>query len=154
MSKVAELLQRVEDAGGRLTLDGDQLVLDAPEDFPDDIVEFLRQHKEELRTHYTMVETLLGWATELAEQDLKLASPVSYVEVPPRIVTTVRASYYALRYLRTIVSARNYQQHRKHCWGRWTQEWWHEREMESVSALAALREAMGQAEELNQGDIT
>lgn len=87
-------------------------------------------------------QALLAWASELAEQELELDTPVEYVEAPLRRVSTTRVSCYAAHYLKTIVAARLYQEHPHLCWGRWTPKWWREREKEALGALAALRAAL------------
>lgn len=87
--------------------------------------------------------TLLAWASELAEQEMVLDALVTYVEAPQRAVTTARVSWYAGRYLKTIVSARLYREHPRLCWGEWTPAWWQEREREALYALASLKRAVG-----------
>ena len=128
-------------------------------------VEEIRRHKADLLRQLTRednlfrlslgegIPALLAWALELSEQDLVLSDQVSYAEVPRRAVTTERVSWYAAHYLKTIVLARHHQQHPGLCWGQWTPSWWHEREMEAVSALTALREAIQGLPRENQQDM-
>jgi len=90
-------------------------------------------------------QALLAWASELAEQDLVLEKPVSFVEAPRRTLTTERVSEKAARYLRVISYA--CLQQRTRGMGRFKPPWWKEREEEALGALSALREAMeGQQE--------
>ena len=128
-------------------------------------VEEIRRHKADLLRQLTRednlfrlplgdsIPALLAWALELSEQDLVLSDPASYAEAPQRTVTTGRVSWYAAHYLKTIVLARHHQQHPGLCWGQWTPSWWHEREMEAVSALTALREAIQGLLRENQQDM-
>ena len=85
-------------------------------------------------------QTLVAWASELAEQDLVLTTPVSYVEKPRSVVTTGGVSHYASHYLRTITSARIGQQ--TGGWGMIDAQWYKGREGDALYALAALRGAM------------
>ena len=45
---LAELLNEVQTHGGSVDVSGRELALDAPENFPDDLIEQLRQRKSEL----------------------------------------------------------------------------------------------------------
>ncbi|MBI4337353.1 MAG: hypothetical protein HY683_05945 [Chloroflexi bacterium] len=96
---------------------------------------------------YLEQQALLAWASELAERDLVLSLPISYVEAPLRTVTTTRVSWYAAHYLKTIASARLYREYPKLCWGQWTPPWWQGREEDALGALAALREALSDQDE-------
>jgi hypothetical protein len=87
-------------------------------------------------------QALLAWASELAEQNLVLSYQVRYVEASRSAITTGRVSWYAAHYLKTIVSARDYQQHPRLCWGQWTPKWWQELEMEAIQSLEALQRAI------------
>jgi len=88
---------------------------------------------------------LLAWASELAEQNLVLEKPVSFVEAPLRTLTTKHVSEKVTHYLRVISYARL--QQRTGGMGRFKPPWWKEREEEALGALSALREAMeGQQE--------
>lgn len=83
---------------------------------------------------------LLAWASELAGQEIVLPEEVRFVEAPLRTVATRRVSWYATQYLRTIASARLSQD--TGGWGKWTSEWWRERQEEALGALASLKEAL------------
>ncbi len=85
-------------------------------------------------------QSLLGWASELAEQELVLTQAVCYVEAPLRTVTTYRVSWYAAHYLKTISTARL--QQKIGGWKPWTPKWWAEREAEALQALHSIRAAM------------
>ena len=155
--KAPDLICESEKRGARLWAEKDRLELDAPADFPDEMIELLRQHKAEvlayLRNELNMsggieVTRLLAWAAEMAEQDRVLPDPVSYVEAELRIVTTARVSWYAAHYLTTISYARLQQQNGG--WGRCTPEWWREREQEALKALRNLREALERTGETKQ----
>ena len=89
-------------------------------------------------------ESLLAWAAEIAEEGTELQLEVSYVEAPLRRVTTDRVSWYAGYYLTTIAQARLSQAAGR--WGRWTPQWWKEREDEALGALRALRGALEEQE--------
>ncbi len=95
--------------------------------------------------------SLLAWASELAEKDLVLSSPVTYIEAPLRKVTTKRISWYAAHYLKTIAAAWFYRQYPHLCWGQWTPEWWHEREEEALGALAALCRVLEESQRAEGG---
>lgn len=83
---------------------------------------------------------LLGWASELSEQQLEVEEPVEFVERPLVPVYVRKLSAYAARHLWTINLARQNQV--TGGWHPWTAEWWQERESEALGALHALREAM------------
>lgn len=95
--------------------------------------------------HGARTDHLLAWAAELAEQDVVLKKPVSFVEAPLRRVTTDRASDHANRYLRVVAAARIRQESGGH--PPYTGSWWQERADEAMGALAAMREAMVGAEQ-------
>jgi hypothetical protein len=90
--------------------------------------------------HLPTTPDLLAWASELAEQDLRLTEPISYIETPLRTITTERVSYYAARYLWAISYSRT--QQRTGGWGRFIPEWFRKQEEEALEALVALREAL------------
>ena len=83
---------------------------------------------------------LLSWATELAEQEVVLPKPLTYLEASLRTITTERVSHYAAVYLRAISLA--YSNKRTGGWGSLTQDWWQRQEKETIQALLALRRAM------------
>ncbi len=148
MTTADQLLRRANSLGARLWADGERLELDAPADFPDELIGLLRDHKSavlRVLTGNTSSQVgknpskLLAWASELAEKDLTLSSPVTYIEAPLRTVNTERVPWYAAHYLKTIAAAWFYQQYPDLFWGQWTPERWHEREEEALGALAALR---------------
>ena len=85
-------------------------------------------------------ERLLAWSSELADADLELPSPVTYIEAPLRTVSTERVSWYAGHYLRTIAYARLSQA--TGGWGSWTPGWWKQIENDAVTALQGLREGL------------
>jgi hypothetical protein len=152
MTTVDQLLRRANSLGARLWAEGERLELDAPADFPDELIELLREHKTAVLMVLTgntctpvgtSLSELLAWASELAERDVVLPEPVSYVEVPLRTVSTRRVSWYVAHYLKTISAARLYQENPELCWRPRTREWWKEREDEALGALASLRKALG-----------
>ncbi len=147
MTTADQLLRRANSLGARIWADGERLELDAPADFPDELIGLLRDHKSAVLRALTgntsspvgkSPSKLLAWASELAEKDLVLSSPVTYIEAPLREVTTDRISWYASHYLKTIAAAWLYRQYPDLCWGQWTPGWWQEREEEALGALAAL----------------
>jgi hypothetical protein len=144
-----ELINQAQSLGARIWRDGEHLELDAPADFPEELVELLRCHKAAVlqalagkgRKHSVYeIPRLLAWASELAEQELVLPRPVTYVETPLRTITTPRVSYYAALYLREISYTRL--QQRTGGWGRFTTERFKEQDRGAIQALAALREAI------------
>ena len=159
MSEVGELVRKVESLGATLTLYGELLELDVPVDFPDDLMEALRQRKPEVIAHKTRgtdrplaqgIPALLAWASELAEQDLTLTEPVSYLEATLCTISTQRVSWYASHYLRGITSGRIGQH--TGGWGIFDAEWHREQETEALAALAALRKAMVVSKVMGQGN--
>ena len=134
-----KLLDRAKAAGLDVRAEEDNLVVRGPKR-AEPIARVLLARKVDVLPY--LPPALLAWASELAEQDLMLPGPVSYVEKHNCPVSTRRVSWCATRYLRTIVEARHYQQHPNLGWGQWTPTWWREREMEAVSALAALKKAV------------
>ena len=146
------LLERARTAGLRVHADGETLIIRGPRQAEHVALELLQHKAEVLRqlrgwsTPEPEAQNLLAWASELAEQALELSTPVEYVEAPARHVTTDRVSWYASRYLRTVVEARHHQQNPSLCSGQWTPEWWQERQQEAMGALAALRTAVIKAQ--------
>ena len=69
-----------------------------------------------------------------------LANPITYIEAPMRTITSIRASWYASSYLRSVALAQGYQI--SGSWNPWTTAWWKEREMEALRALSSLRDAL------------
>lgn len=133
----------------------DKLWIDAPKGkLTPDLRDVLQRHKSDLVAYLRGTPTtamkaplaelesqqLLAWASELAEQELVLPEPVTYVEAPLRAVTTQRVSYYAALYLREISYARLMQQ--AGGWGCFTSDWFKEQERGAIEALTALREAI------------
>ena len=115
---------------------------------PEDFVTVLRTNKNEV-LHYLSgeskaqpepMEEILGWAWELAESDVVLEAPVTYVETPLRRLTTVRVSEHAARHLRTIGLARVHEE--AGGWSPWTSDWWQSRTEDAVRALRSLRTAL------------
>jgi hypothetical protein len=144
-----ELISQAQSLGTRIWRDGEHLELDAPADFPEELVELLRSHKAAVlqslagdgwQPSVCDIPQLLAWASELAEQEVVLPEPVTYVEAPLRTISTPRVSYYAALYLREISYARL--QQRTGGWGCFTSEWFKEQERGAIEALAALREAI------------
>jgi hypothetical protein len=85
-------------------------------------------------------QELLAWASELAEQEVVLPKPLTYVEAPLRTITTKHISRYAAIYLRSLLLAQSNK--RTGGWGTFTHAWWQRQEQEALQALLALREAM------------
>ena len=151
MTTALEIVHRVRLLGADLLVDGDRLQLDAPSDFPEELIDQIREHKADVlklvvnQAHEenlqdSDIEELLAWATGLSDRDIVLDDKVAYVEAPLCTVTTSRISFYARTYLRTIAASRVCQT--TGIWRPPTPEWWQERETEAVAALIALREAL------------
>jgi len=88
-------------------------------------------------------QQLLAWAAEVAEADVTLVAPITYLETSLRPITTTRVSQSIRRYLKTMASAEIH--HATGGWGRFTPEWWAGQANEAIDALKALRSAMVQA---------
>jgi len=95
---------------------------------------------------------LFAWAAKLAEREVVLATPVTFIEAPLRQITTERVSYYAALYLKIVVSARLHKDHVELCRGRWTQEWWTTQENEAIGALRALFNVIENTMKLNDAE--
>jgi hypothetical protein len=132
-----------------------KLWVDAPKGkLTPDLRDVLRRHKADLVAYLRGIpiairevalaemesQQLLAWASQLAEQELVLPEPVTYIEAPLRTIITPRVSCYAALYLREISYARL--QQRTGGWGCFTSEWFKEQERGAIEALAALREAI------------
>jgi len=149
MTTGVDLIRRVQSLGASITIQSGNLVLDAPADFPNEVIALLREHKSNVLQTLARgvgpppakdMSGLLAWASELAEKGVELTEPVSFREAPLRTITTDRVSYYAAHYLKTVAYARL--QQRIGGWGRFTPNWWKERENDSFYALTALRWAV------------
>ena len=140
------IIERAKELGVTLRADGGTLRYYPKSRTPDDLVDALRQHKEEVLAYLAKdsasgpAASLLGWASELAQQDVVLDAPITFVETPLRNLTTAEVSTWVARYLRTITRARINQA--TGGWHPWTAEWWKGREEEAVGALGSLRQAI------------
>ncbi len=85
-------------------------------------------------------DELIAWARTLARQERTLVEPAHFYEKPLVPVWVDKVSSYAARHLSTIAFARLYQL--TGCWGRWTPEWWQDREKEAMGALQALSKSL------------
>ena len=85
-------------------------------------------------------QEMLAWASELAERELIVLTPVQFEEGPHRSVTITKVSEYAVFHLRFIAKASLERQ--LGGWHIWTTEWWTEREHAALEALAAMRKAL------------
>ena len=148
MSEVDKLVNRSVLLAARLWVNGESLEVDAPVNFPNELIDELRDRKTAVMAviespHARLrneVGELKSWAGFLSEEGLVLNEPVMYVEAPLRVVTTKRVSWYAVHYLKIIGLARLGLE--SGGWGAWTPGWWKEREQEALGALEALREAL------------
>lgn len=145
----ATILDRLHSLGVAVSVLGDKLRLVPGSMVPPDLAGAVREAKGEVLAYLideshvpVMVDTsrLLAWASELAEQEIVLAEPVSFIETSLRTIITERISEKATHYLRVIHYARL--QRRTGGMGRFLPPWWREREEEAIGALAALREAV------------
>ena len=164
------ILQRATHLGISLSVRGDRILYAPKSQTPREFVVILQDHKAQLLeyltrtvdeslasctpdeqrpTHGTDVECdtsgrergpLLAWAAQVAEQDVVLEKPVTYVEAPLRRITTKRVSRHALTYLRAIILAQTSM--RTGGRGAFTQDWWRNQEGQAMRALQALREAV------------
>ena len=164
-----EIVQQAQELGISLVLRGDRILYTPKSRTPVELVAALREHKQELVRYLSQQEEyasgmpvqdpgisrnsdsqepvakaethhLLAWASELAEQDVVLPKPLTYVEAPLHTITTERVPHYAAVYLRSISLAHSNK--RTGGSGTLTQDWWRRQEKEAVQALLALREAM------------
>jgi len=141
------LITRAESKGAALRVRGAQLEVWGLERLSADLVNELKDRKSDLVKRLVDRDAkgqgtarLLAWASELAEQDLAVETPVRFTDVPRHSVSTMHPSWYATQYLRTIVLARQEKEIRR--WCHWTPEWWREREEEGIAALERLRRAL------------
>jgi hypothetical protein len=140
------IVQRARELGITLIVVGDRIRYTPKSITPDDLVEELREHKPEVMSYLRQIGQIQGlpdvldWASHLAEDNITLSSPVRYVEVQPRTVTTCRVSWYATHYLGEIAYSRLEQGNEG--WGIFEPSWWQEREQEALNALTNLRNAM------------
>ena len=143
------IVERARTLGITLSAAGGRLRYALKSKAPFDLVEALREHKQELLSYLDHepafpatreVEHLLAWASELGEQVVVLKRPICFTEAPLRRVTTERVSYYAAHYLRIVTHARL--QQRTRGTGRFLPAWWREREQDAVYALEQLKLAM------------
>ena len=86
---------------------------------------------------------LLAWAAEVAEGDVTLATPITYLETSLRPITTTQVSRVTRTYLKTVAMAKIHRT--TGGWGRFTPEWWAGQANEAIDALKALRSAMSEA---------
>jgi hypothetical protein len=144
-----EIVQQAQELGISLVLQGDRILYTPKSRTPVEFVAALREHKQELVRYLSQQEEdacgvprqdpgtsqkpdsqepvancethhLLAWASEIAEQDVVLPKPLTYIEAPLRTITTERVSHYAAVYLRTISLAHSNM--RTGGWGSFTQD--------------------------------
>ncbi len=153
------VVQQARELGITLSIAGDRIRYAPKSQAPEDFIAALREHKLEIIDYLSRGpaelepgdhSSLLGWASEQAEQLADLSLPVTYIEAPRRTVTTTRVSWYATRYLQVIIYAR--QQRQRGGWGQWAPDWWKEREDEALAALAALKTALEKTETPLRGE--
>ena len=141
-----------ECASRGLTLqpDGDALVVRPSALLDDELRAAIRTNKVEVLTRLREKQcTLLVWAKDIALEGLTLPTPITFKESPPVSVTTDRVSFYAAKYLTTIVTARTAQE--TGGWGQFAATWHRGCEREALAALQALRDAIDTAEEVPGG---
>ena len=140
------IIERAKEMGVTLRADGGTLRYYPKSRTPGDLVDALRQHKEEVLKYlskysaYGPTASLLGWASQFAQQDIVLEVPVTFVEAPLRRLTTAEVSSCVGKYLRIITRAQINQANGS--WHPWTTEWWKGREEEAITALASLKQAI------------
>ena len=142
------IIQRAKDLGVTLRPAGDRLQYYPKSKTPDDFVSVLRTNKDEVLKYLSseseaaseLIAEILGWAWELAEGDVVLEAPITYVEAPLRRLTTANVSEHAARHLRTIALARIHQA--TGGWSIWTSDWWQYRTDDAIRALRGLRTAL------------
>jgi hypothetical protein len=148
-----ELVRQVQGHGAAIWANGDKLELELPDNFPDVLMDALRQHKTavlDYLSHQNLGSVpegksfLLAWAADLAQREVVLADPVSFIEEPLRPVWITKVSKYARQHLRFIVYAR--MQQRTGGMGDWLPPWWKEREDAALGALEALHQALQEAD--------
>jgi hypothetical protein len=139
------IVERARDLGVTLTADGDRIKYAPKSRTPPDLVEALRSNKRDVLLYLNKdredetreTQKLLSWAAYLAEENLILSQPVTYVEAPLRTITTYQISWYAAHYLAAVTHARSQQQNGG--WGMFTTGWWQSRENDAFNALRNLR---------------
>ena len=140
-----EVLAEAERRGVDVQCRGDRLVYRGSRSaLSPDFMESLRYCKPEILSilweRQAATQQLLGWASEISEDDIVLLDPVRFNETPLRPLAVTEVSKYALRQLKLITRSRIQQQ--TGGLGRFTPEWWRVQEEEALSALASLKEAM------------
>ena len=134
------LLSRALELGILLRVEEDWIVYRPKSGAPEEFVIELRENKNAVLHLLRRREQLLNWASRLAEEGLELPVKITYEEAPLRIISTTRVSDSAAHYLTTIFRAQHGQ--RTGGWGKWTSEWWKQREEEAMHALTNLRYAL------------
>jgi len=115
---------------------------------PPDLVEALRSNKRDVLLYLNKdredetreTQKLLSWAAYLAEENLILSQPVTYVEAPLRTITTYQISWYAAHYLAAVTHARSQQQNGG--WGMFTTGWWQSRENDAFNAFTQFENSL------------
>ena len=88
-------------------------------------------------------QQLLAWAAEVAEADVMLVSPITYLETPLRPITTVQVSRVTRTYLKTVAMAKIHRT--TGGWKNYPPEWWDWQANQALGALKVLRSAMAGA---------
>ena len=143
-------------------LESGRLKVQAPSPLPDAMMEELRQHKSTILTllageapanspmgvEQRDTATLLAWAAQAAEVGLTLLEPVRFLETPLRPYTTAEVGRYCRDQLTVIAMARSNRV--TGGWGRFTPEWWNKMEVNSIEALARLKDAFDKTKDCGE----
>jgi len=83
------------------------------------------------------ISHLLSWAAEVAEADMILETPITYLETSLTPITTTHISFHAREYLKSLSMAEI--NSATGGWSWFTPEWWGEHGNQALGALKALR---------------
>jgi hypothetical protein len=150
-TEVIELLQSL---GISIRATGDKLLLDPGSRVPPELVQEIRQNKQEIMAllalpsqtqhHDNPTAALLSWANQAAEEGLMLPEPVHFLETPLRPITLTAIGRYCREKLRVLAMAHSNQE--SGGWGKFSPEWWRQQEQEQFAALASLKASLDEQE--------
>ncbi len=147
-----EVLRQLGSLGVSVRTDGNNIIVNPASLVPPELKTEIRECKGAILALLELplpscddaTVTLLAWAAHAAEVGLTLLEPVRFLETPLRPYTTAEVGRYCREQLTAIAMARSNRV--TGGWGRFTPEWWSEREVQALEALKALRTAIGDDE--------
>ena len=134
----------LEEQGAHFALEGDELVVKAPEILLTlEMAQLLREEKTAIIEFITQerprINEVIDWARKMSRENRMASMPVRFTSNPLTETSTLNIGHSASEHLRYISLCRNRLNSGKT--EGWISDWFESRMSESIEALRALREA-------------